>query len=161
MSFLTILSHLLGGAASMSPPQRQTETPSESKLKHLEFVQSAIARMSTASFVFKGWAVTVATGLAAFAAIESKRSLLVIALVPTVLFWAMDAYYLWLERGFVKLHQVIVKQRNDEINFDMRIDKARAFRGWLRTCVRWHLLLFYLAIILVNVAGIIFLKEGK
>ena len=44
----------------------------EAKLKHLEFIQAAIARMATNSFLFKGWAMTIAVGIAAFAAADTK-----------------------------------------------------------------------------------------
>jgi hypothetical protein len=32
----------------------------DAKLKHLEFIQAVISRMSTSSFIFKGWAITIA-----------------------------------------------------------------------------------------------------
>ena len=35
--------------------------PAEEKLKHLEFIQSVISRMSANSFFLKGWGVTLAT----------------------------------------------------------------------------------------------------
>lgn len=70
----------------------------EAKLKHLEFIQSAIARMATNSFLFKGWAITIAAALAAFAAANTQAALLTIALITTAMFWGLDGYYLWLER---------------------------------------------------------------
>jgi hypothetical protein len=68
----------------------------EAKLKHLEFIQTAIARMATNSFLFKGWTITIAAGLSAFATVETEKAPLVIALVSTVLFWGLDGYHLWL-----------------------------------------------------------------
>ena len=38
----------------------------EAKLKHLEFIQTVITRMATNSFLFEGWAITIAAGLAGF-----------------------------------------------------------------------------------------------
>jgi hypothetical protein len=58
----------------------------EAKLKHLEFIQSVIARMATNSFLFKGWAITIAAGLGAFAAVETRTALFVLAFVSTLLF---------------------------------------------------------------------------
>ena len=49
----------------------------EAKLQHLQFIQAVIARMATNSFLFKGWAITIAAGLSAFAAVESRTALLV------------------------------------------------------------------------------------
>ena len=59
----------------------------EAKLKHLEFIQATIARMATNSFLFKGWAITIAAALSAFAAVNTKAALLAIALVSTAMFW--------------------------------------------------------------------------
>ena len=85
----------------------------EAKLKHLEFIQAAIARMATNSFLFKGWAITIAAGLAAFAAVNTEAALLSIALVVTAMFWSLDGYYLWLERGFVVLHNEVAAKDQD------------------------------------------------
>ena len=68
----------------------------EAKLKHLDFIQAAIGRMATNSFLFKGWAITIAAALGGFAATNEERSLLLIALLSTMLFWGLDGYYLWL-----------------------------------------------------------------
>jgi hypothetical protein len=132
----------------------------EAKLKHLEFIQSAIARMSTNSFLFKGWSITIAAGLSAFAAVNTKPALLTIALVSTLMFWGLDGYYLWLERGFVKLHEQVSAQPASTINFGMRIDKTDAARNWFRTCWRPHLFLFYGTIIAVDVVAIFIVRSN-
>jgi len=132
----------------------------EAKLKHLDYIQAAIARMATNSFLFKGWAITIAAGLAAFAAVESRTALLVLALVSTAMFWGLDGYYLWLERGFVKLHSEVAAKDESEIDFSMAVDKTHAFARWLKTCVcRPHLWLFYGAIIVIDVVGIILIRS--
>jgi len=132
----------------------------EAKLKHLEFIQGAIARMATNSFLFKGWAITIAAALSAFAAVNTKRALLAIALISTLLFWGLDGYYLWLERGFVKLHNQVAAKEESDIDFAMRIDKSNAACEWFKTCWRPHLFVFYGMIIIVDVIGIVVIKHG-
>jgi len=131
------------------------------KLKHLEFIQAVISRMANNSSLFKGWTVTIAAALSAFAAIESRVALLSIAIVSTVMFWAMDGYYLWLERGFIDLHKQVAVKNENEIDFSMQIDKAHAFGRWLMTCCRPHLWTFYGTIILVDVIGIVAIRSSK
>jgi hypothetical protein len=131
----------------------------EAKLKHLEFIQAAIARMATNSFLFKGWAITIAAGLSGFAAAETKAALLTIALVSTVLFWGLDGYYLWLERGFVQLHEQVSLKSEAEIDFSMRIDKTNAASRWFKTCWRPHLYIFYGLIIVVDLVGIVLIRS--
>ena len=132
----------------------------EAKLKHLEFIQGAISRMATNSFLFKGWAITIAAALSGFAAVNPKRGLLAIALVTTSLFWALDGYYLWLEHGFVQLHKVVSAKDARDIDFSMQIDKSNAVTQWFKACFRPHLIAFYGLILVVDTIGI-FLVKGK
>lgn len=131
----------------------------EAKLKHLEFIEAVISRMATNSFLFKGWAITIVAALSGFAAVDSKNGLLIIALVATLMFWALDGYYLWLERCFVALYNVVASRDENDIDFSMKIDKSKAFRRWLTTCWRPHLWVFYGAIIVVDVVGIFVIRS--
>jgi hypothetical protein len=134
----------------------------DAKLKHLEFIQAVIARMATNSFLFKGWAITIAAGLSAFAAVDSRRALLVIALVSTIMFWGLDSYYLWLERCFRKLYQETIQKSDTDIDFAMEPRKTQPVRQWLLTSVsRPHLWFFYGSIILIDVVGIILMRTSK
>jgi hypothetical protein len=133
----------------------------EAKLKHLEFIQAAISRMATNSTLFKGWTITIAAALSAFAAANTKTAAIAIAIISTVLFWGLDGYYLWLERGFVALHIKVAAQQEAEIDFSMAIDRSRAFRKWLRLCIRFHLTAFYGIIIIIEAIGVVVTKGVK
>ena len=116
--------------------------------------------MATNSFLFKGWAITIAAALSAFATVETKAALLTIAVISTMMFWALDGYYLWLERGFVRLHKDVAVKTEPEINFSMEIDKTNAVRRWLRACWRPHLWLCYGTIIVVDAIGIFAIRSA-
>jgi hypothetical protein len=131
----------------------------EAKLQHLQFIQAVIARMATNSFLFKGWAITIVAGLSAFAAADTKKALLVIALVSTLMFWALDGYYLWLERCFISLHKLVAAKDEAAIDFNMTPSKPDPVRTWLKTCMRPHLCAFYGAIIIVDVVGIFVIRS--
>ena len=131
----------------------------EAKLKHLDYIQAAINRMATNSFLFKGWAITIAAALSAFGAVDTKSALLIIALISTMLFWGLDGYYLWLERGFVKLHTEVALKKESDIDFSMKIDKSCATWNWLKTCWRHHLWAFYGTIIAVDLIGIYMIRS--
>jgi len=133
----------------------------EAKLKHLEFIQTAISRMATNSFLFKGWAITVASALSAFAAVETRAALLAIALLSTTMFWALDGYYLWLERGFIDLYNKVIVNGDSTIDFSMKIDHTKAARRWWKTCWRPHLWFFYGTIIIVDTIGIFLIRASK
>jgi len=135
----------------------------EAKLKHLEFIQGAIARMSNSSFLFKGWAITIAAGLSAFAATSSKdvlRVALIGAILSSALFWGLDGYYLWIEHRYVALYQKVAGMQPSEIDLSMRTDKSNPACEWLKACIRPHLAFFYGAILIGEVIGLILIK-GK
>ena len=115
--------------------------------------------MATNSFLFKGWAITIAAALSAFAAVDTKRALLTIALVSTAMFWGLDGYYLWLERCFIKLHNEVAAMDETKINFVMTPNKDHAFCNWIKTCFRFHLLFFYGTIVAVDVIAIIVVRS--
>ncbi len=81
--------------------------------KHLEIMQGVIQRMAENSRSCKLWCVTLVAATLVLVARTGEPSHSLIALVPTLLFLVLDAYYLALEKafrnafgGFVnKLHQ--------------------------------------------------------
>ncbi len=125
----------------------------DAKLKHLELLQSAIARMSNASFAFKGWSITLTSALLAVAVTSDHARVLPVAAASTLLFWALDGYYLWLERGFVVLYRRAVDTDPSDVDFNMLIDKDHAFTRWLRTCRRPHLVAFYATMLGIEAVG--------
>ena len=145
----------------MSTPNPQMPTAGDAKLKHLDFLQAAIARMASNSFLFKGWAITSAAGLSAFAATTSERALLAIAIITTATLWGLDGYYLWLERSFIGLYKEVAATDESDIDFSMQINKDDAFHLWLCACFRHHLLAFYGFIVLTEILGVVWLAGTK
>ena len=79
--------------------------PLEARLKHLEFIQAAIARMAQNSFVIKGWSVTLVSALLAFGDGKTDPRYALLPLAAALVFWGLDAYYLQLERSFRNLYE--------------------------------------------------------
>ena len=77
----------------------------ERKLKHLDFVQAVINRLSTNSFLLKGWSVVLVSALFALAANSSKVSFVMLAYIPAIVFWGLDGYFLALERAYRKHYE--------------------------------------------------------
>ncbi len=93
----------------------------DAKIKHLEFIQSNIARMNQCSFQMKGWMITVVSALLAlFAASIDKETgtgntvFIFIAIAPTVIFWFLDSFYLQQERKFRGIYNDIVDDLNED-----------------------------------------------
>lgn len=148
---------------SQGPEAETGDGRIDAKLKHLEFIQAVIARMSTSSFLFKGWAITIAAGLSAFAATSTSgvlRVALVGAIFSSVLFWGLDGYYLWIERKYVGLYKKVAATPASKVDFSMVPDNPKPFGKWVRTCRRPHLVFFYGLIVIGEVVGLLLIK-GK
>jgi hypothetical protein len=133
----------------------------EAKLKHLEFIQGVISRMSNSSFLFKGWAITLAAGLSAFAASSSSEVIkvaLIGAIVSTVLFWGLDGYYLWIERRYRDLYGNIAAKPPNDVDLSMETDRTEPLCKWLRACLRPHLWAFYGVIVTGEIVGLVIMK---
>jgi len=80
------------------------------RLKRLEMIQAIIARMAQNSFTIKAWAVTFCSALLALSAKDGTAPFALLAVAPALMFWGLDAYYLWLERRYRSLYESSVKE---------------------------------------------------
>lgn len=102
----------------------------ESKIKHLEFIQATITRMNQNSFQIKGWMITIVSALLALYANSENAIYIFIAIVPVIIFWMLDAYYLQQERKFRGVYNDIVDLSPDDSrivikDFEMPIHKYK------------------------------------
>ena len=67
---------------------------------HLGIIQSVIQRMESNSSSSKAWCITLVSAVLVFVADKSKPEYACIAVIPTILFLFLDAYYLALEKAF-------------------------------------------------------------
>lgn len=99
----------------------------EEKIKHLELIQGVITRMNSNSFQLKGWTITIVAALLALYANSSNITYIFVAIIPVLLFWGLDAYYLQQERKFRGIYNNVAGLKNDvEIRtFEMPIQKFK------------------------------------
>jgi hypothetical protein len=87
--------------------------------KHLEFTQAIISRLAGNSFQMKAWNVALATAAIGFAAAKDAHAgMAVLAIVPSIAFWFLDAYYLGLEKLFRDPYKSLT-QDPDHPSFDI------------------------------------------
>lgn len=92
----------------------------ESKLKHLELVQGVINRMANNSSMLKGWAVTLASGIFVLSGRDSDKLYFLVAYIPIIFFWFLDAYYLLQERLYRSLYDKVRDTDADKIDFSLK-----------------------------------------
>jgi hypothetical protein len=91
----TVKGDFIGGRIFDKVKRLSNET-----VKHLEFIQGVITRMNTNSFQIKSWGITITAALLALYANSNNAKYLLVAIVPNLLFWFLDTYYLQQERKF-------------------------------------------------------------
>lgn len=92
----------------------------DKKYKHLELVQGVINRMASNSFMLKGWAVTLLAGIFVLAGKDTDKLYFIVAYVPVLVFWGLDAYYLLQERLYRSLYEKVRKTEEDDIDFSLK-----------------------------------------
>jgi hypothetical protein len=132
----------------------------EPRMKHLEMIQGVISRLGTNSFLIKGWAVTVSGAFLGFAIGGKEWGLAAASLMPVVLFWLLDAYFLRAERMFRALHDAVRAFNAAIPPFFMAathhdFGETKATTSWNKVIFSWTLIVFYGA--LVVSAGIVIL----
>ena len=91
------------------------------KLKHLDFIQAVILRFSQNSFLIKGWAVISVSAVLAIAFREGSSQAALLAVLPTLMFWVLDGYFLAMERGYRKLYDSVRLKEETDIDFAMNL----------------------------------------
>ncbi len=108
------------------------ESLKEYMLKEIELIQDTIKRMAFNSFIIKGWAITL---VVVALLLKGTNYQVWIAFIPLLVFWFLDAYFLWQERLYRKLYEWVVNNRlnTDEYLFDMN---AYRFKDTVQSRIR-------------------------
>jgi len=137
------------------------ESLKEYMIKEIDIIQDIIKRMAFNSFIIKGWATTLVVVTLLLKGTEYQ---VWIAFIPLLVFWFLDAYFLWQERLYKKLYEWIINNRlkTDEYLFDMNAyrfkDEVQSkFRIMFSTTLGW----FYgsIAILIIIYSIILSLLE--
>ena len=85
--------------------------------KEIDLIQGVINRMAHNSFMLKGWLVTIIVAVLAL----TKDTLLtnkvdylsLILMLPLIVFWYLDAFFLHKERCYRKLYDWVIENRKN------------------------------------------------
>jgi hypothetical protein len=101
-----------------------TEDLREFLLKETEIVQDIINRMGTNSFLIKGWSITLIVATLLFGGGTSYYQY--IALLPLLLFWSLDAYFLRTEKLYRRLYDWLIENREAKANQEHLLEMNKA-----------------------------------
>ena len=87
-------------------------------VEELKIIQDIIKRMAFNSFMIKGWAVTL---VLVTLLLKGNRYQVLIAFIPILVFWFLDAYFLQQEKLYRELYKWVVENRlkTSDYLFDM------------------------------------------
>jgi hypothetical protein len=125
-------------------------------IEELKIVQDIIKRMALNSFLIKGWTITL---VVATLLLKGEKFQSLIAFIPILVFWYLDAYFLWLERLYRRLYDWIAKNRLNTTDFLFDMDYRRfikeeqsKFRIMFSITLGW----FYGSIFILTLIYVIF-----
>lgn len=129
----------------------------QERIQHLEFIQNIINRMNSNSFQIKEWMITIVSALLALYASSDNVTYIFVAIVPTLLFWYLDAYYLQQERKFRELYKDVLPDESTIPIFAMPINNYTDCR-----CCIWSTIfsktigwLYGVIVVLLIIGGLI------
>ncbi len=133
----------------------------EKKTKHLEMIQGIINRLSTNSFLLKGWSVVLVSALFALSASGSNLSFIYLAYIPAFVFWGLDGYFLWEEQKFRKLYDHVRDIDESAINFSMDTTSvAGETGGWIGATISKTLVPFH-GVLIVAIIVVMLLSRAS
>jgi hypothetical protein len=137
------------------------------RVRHMEMIQAVVARLASNSFLIKGWALTLTGAFLGFAVNKSDTGLAGAALVPILVFWILDTYYLRAERLFRTLYDQVRTGTDAVEPFFMgatsRTFVARApadIASWRKTIWRLTLAGFYVLLIVATILVVTIISFG-
>lgn len=128
----------------------------DSKIAHLGFIQDVISRMDKNSFLLKGWAIALVTGLFALGSKADNVKFVWMSGLLVIIFWSLDAYYLWQERLYRRLYEKAAEGSPETEPFTMDASVYKEEVGcYFRTARSKPLLILYSALLIADIALLI------
>ena len=134
----------------------------ETKTKHLEMIQGVINRLSTNSFLLKGWSVVLVSALFALSVGDSNPAFIFLAYLPAFGLWGLDGYFLWEEKKFRALYNSVRKKDESDIDFSMDTAVVAGQAGsWAEATISKTLFPFHGVLIVAIVVVMALTLKGK
>ncbi|MGW2960520.1 hypothetical protein ACWDGI_18790 [Streptomyces sp. NPDC001220] len=124
----------------------------DDRLKHLEFLQAVITRLSNHSFLVKGWALTLAAGFFAVSSSQQSWQVAASGLVPLACFWFLDGLFLRQERLFRYLYDDVRRPEVEVETLSMNVGPYLGRISWFEATFSRTLQLFYGALLIADAA---------
>ncbi len=120
---------------------------------HLSIIQFVIQRMTTNSSSCKAWCITVVSAILVIVADKGKSQYAYIAIIPNILFFVLDTYYLTLEKMFRNSYNDFIKKLHenkiDSSDLFVVIPKGNWIKTFFKSIISFSVWLFYLTLLIM------------
>jgi|TARA_B110000240_G_C13078045_1_gene274609 hypothetical protein len=97
--------------------------------KEIDLIQGIINRMAHNSFLLKGWTITIIVAVLALTndtlVTNDITYFSLILLIPLIVFWYLDAFFLHKERCYIKLYDWVIENRMKTEEFQYNLEYRR------------------------------------
>jgi len=124
----------------------------EYMFKEIGLIEKIISRLASNSFMLKGWTVTL---VVATLLLKGTKYQVLIAAIPLLMFWGLDAYFLRKERMYRELYKWVIANRlkSDEYLLDMKTERFKKdVSSLIMTMVSATIGCFYGSIVVLLIA---------
>ena len=120
---------------------------------HIATLQNIIARLSNYSMNCKTWAVTIVSALCVVIFDPQKITFFYVVIIPILIFWLLDCYYLGLEKTFREIYVEFLKKieiNDTNICDDIKINlKGKRFINFLKALISISTTPLYFALAII------------
>ncbi|MDF0693237.1 hypothetical protein [Aquirufa ecclesiirivi] len=97
--------------------------------KEIDLIQGVINRMANNSFLLKGWLISLIAVILALTKdtiVATQLSYFnLVLLLPVIVFWYLDAFFLHKEKCYRKLYEWVIENRKSSNNFLYNLNYKR------------------------------------
>jgi len=126
------------------------EQDREDRRKHLDIIQSVVARQAASSAATKGWAVTLAVAIFGVAVVRENAYLVVLGVAAVAVLSVADGLYLHNEQRFRDLYDAVT--RNEVEPFSMDLGAIANNRTRNKSYWSWSVAFIYAPLLIAGLA---------
>ncbi|WP_341229454.1 hypothetical protein [Nocardioides salarius] len=128
----------------------------EDRRKHLDIIQSVVARQAASSAATKGWAITLAAAIFGVAVVRDNAYLVILAVAAVVVLSVADALYLHNEQRFRDLYDAVARNETEPFSMDLgaipnKRTRNKSYWSWSVAFIYAPLLVACLALSIVAI----------
>lgn len=90
--------------------------------KEIDLIQNVMQRMANTSFLIKGWTITL---VAIIFSARTNLDALPLVIIPIILFWILDAYFLHQDRLYRHLYEWTIAHRMHTTDYLFSLNTTR------------------------------------